>query len=151
MKTLFKTVLIQFTFAIATLNAGMASAQIQTMGVDDSVFQGLGGKAGIDKIVADFVPIILADQRINRFFEKMNKQEFSAALSDQFCELTGGPCKYKGKDMSEAHEGMGISNAHFNALAEDLQIAMENNHISSSISNKLVAKLAPMQRPIVGK
>ena len=53
--------------------------------------------------------------------------------------------------MSDAHEGMGISNAHFNALAEDLQIAMENNHISSSISNKLVAKLAPMQRPIVSK
>ena len=76
MKTLFKTVLIQFTFAIATLNAGIASAQIQTMGADDSIFQGLGGKAGIDKIVADFVPIILADQRINRFFEKMNSRVF---------------------------------------------------------------------------
>jgi hemoglobin len=36
-------------------------------------------------------------------------------------------------------------------LAEDLQIAMEKNQIPSSISNKLVAKLAPMQRPIVSK
>lgn len=151
MKPIFKNVVIQCTFALVALAAGNASAQAQSMGADDSVFQGLGGKAGIDKIVADFIPIILADQRIGRFFEKMNKQEFAASLSDQFCELTGGPCKYKGKDMSDTHEGMNISNAHFNALAEDLQIAMENNHIPSSFSNKLVAKLAPMQRPIVSK
>jgi hemoglobin len=150
MKTLFKNTFVQFIFAIMTLAAG-TSAHAQSTGQDDSVFQGLGGKAGIDKIVADFIPIILADQRISRFFEKMDKQEFAAALSDQFCELTGGPCKYKGKDMRDTHEGMGISNAHFNALAEDLQIAMENNHISTSVANKLVAKLAPMQRPIVSK
>ena len=151
MKTIFKAGLLQFTFVCIALSAATAPAQAQSMGADDSVFQGLGGKAGIDKIVADFIPIILADQRIGRFFEKMDKKEFAASLSDQFCELTGGPCKYKGKDMSDAHEGMGITNAHFNALAEDLQIAMENNHISSSIANKLVAKLAPMQRPIVSK
>ena len=151
MNTLVKNALMQFTFALITLSAGTISAQAQTMATDDSTFQGLGGKAGIDKIVADFIPIILADQRIGRFFEKMDKQEFAAALSDQFCELSGGPCKYKGKEMREAHEGMGISNANFNALAEDLQIAMENNHISTSVANKLVAKLAPMQRPIVSK
>lgn len=151
MKTIFKNGLIQFTFALVTLATGSASAQAQSMGADDSVFQGLGGKVGIDKIVADFIPLILADQRISRFFEKMDKQEFSASLSDQFCELTGGPCKYKGKAMNDAHEGMGITNAHFNALAEDLQIAMENNHIATSVANKLVAKLAPMQRPIVSK
>ena len=28
----------------------------------DTTFQGLGGKPGIEKIVATFVPIILADQ-----------------------------------------------------------------------------------------
>ena len=151
MKTLFKNTFIQLTFAFATIAVGSSSAQAQSMGADDAEFQGLGGKAGIDKIVDDFIPIILGDKRISRFFEVMDKKEFAAALSDQFCELTGGPCKYKGKDMSDTHDGMGISNAHFNALAEDLQIAMENNHISSAISNKLVAKLAPMQRAIVSK
>lgn len=131
--------------------ATSVTAQAQSTSTDDSVFQSLGAKAGIDKIVEDFIPIILADQRIKRFFEQTDKKRLAAQLSDQFCELTGGPCQYKGKDMHEVHEGMNISNAHFNALAEDLQIAMEKNNISSSISNKLVAKLAPMQRPIVSK
>ncbi len=149
MKTLFRTPLVQIIFALlATI---CISAQAQNMNTDDAVFQGLGAKAGIDKIVDDFIPIVLADKRISRFFEAMDKQEFAGLLSDQICELTGGPCKYKGKDMNDAHYGMNISNAHFNALAEDLQIAMERNNISSSVANKLVAKLAPMQRSIVSK
>nr|WP_315475786.1 group 1 truncated hemoglobin [uncultured Undibacterium sp.] len=127
------------------------SAQAQNMDKDDSIYQGLGKKEGITKIVNDFIPMILADQRIAHFFSKMKKEEFSELLVAQLCELAGGPCKYKGRDMYETHQGMEISNAHFNALAEDLQMAMEKNEIPSSISNKLVAKLAPMQRPIVSK
>lgn len=127
------------------------AAQAQSMEKDDSIYQGLGKTEGITKIVNDFVPLILADSRISAFFSKMKKDEFSALLVAQFCELAGGPCQYKGKDMYEAHQGMSISNAHFNALAEDLQIAMEMNQVSSSVANKLVAKLAPMQRPIVSK
>ncbi|MEN9866165.1 MAG: hypothetical protein RL748_1755 [Pseudomonadota bacterium] len=149
MKNLLKNTWVSLAFAALLVSS--SAAQAQSSGADDAVFQGLGGKAGIDKIVADFIPIILADQRIAHFFGKMQKKEFAAALSDQFCELTGGPCKYKGKDMGDTHDGMNISLAHFNALAEDLQIAMENNHIPSSVANKLIAKLAPMNRPIVSK
>ena len=127
------------------------TVQAQNTDKDDSIYQGLGKTEGITKIVNDFVPLVLADQRINTFFAKMKKEEFSALLTAQICELAGGPCQYKGKDMYEAHQGMSISNAHFNALAEDLQIAMEMNQVPSSVANKLVAKLAPMQRPIVSK
>ncbi|MES2047119.1 MAG: group 1 truncated hemoglobin [Pseudomonadota bacterium] len=151
MKTLPKKSLTQLAFALIICAGSGISAHAQNAGTDDAIFQGLGGKAGIDKIVDDFIPIVLADQRIGRFFEKIDTKHLASQLSDQFCELTGGPCKYKGKDMYEVHEGMDISNAHFNALAEDLQIAMEKNNIPSTISNKLVAKLAPMQRPIVSK
>ena len=74
------------------------------------------------------------------------------------------PCKYTGKyhdkamdgvgpvrDMKSVHQDLQITNAMFNALAEDLQIAMEQHNVPSSVSNKLVAKLAPMQRDIVTK
>lgn len=151
MKTLFKTTFTQLVCAFAVLAGSQLSAQAQSMNADDAVYQGLGGKEGINKIVDDFIPIVLADERIRHFFAKLDKQQFAVLLSDQLCELAGGPCKYKGKDMYEAHDGMGIRNAHFNSLAEDLQMAMEKNNISSSVSNRLVAKLAPMQRPIVSK
>jgi hemoglobin len=136
----------------------------QTPYTDDSTYQGLGGKEGIKKIVDTFVPMLLADPRIKESFADFDMAQLNVRLQEQFCEFAGGPCKYTGKyrdktmdgvgtvrDMATVHQDLKITNAMFNALTEDLQIAMERNNVPSSISNKLIAKLAPMQRAIVTK
>ncbi|UUZ53037.1 hypothetical protein LP419_29110 [Massilia sp. H-1] len=42
-----------------------------------------------------------------------------------------GPCVYSGRDMVASHDEMGVKAAHFNALAEDLQIAMEKRQVQA--------------------
>ncbi|MFL6658816.1 MAG: group 1 truncated hemoglobin [Massilia sp.] len=136
----------------ASLMLAMATAffcAVPAQAADDTLYQQLGGQPGIDKIVAEFVPIILADERINSFFKKTDMKKLSVLLGEQFCQLAGGPCTYSGRDMVAAHDEMGVKSAHFNALAEDLQIAMEHSKIATSASNQLIAKLAPMQRAVV--
>ena len=95
------------------------------------------------------MPLLLADNRIKDTFKDADMDRLGNLLAEQFCQLTGGECKYSGKDMREAHKDMQLNNAQFNALAEDLQFAMEKNGISSAAQNKLIAKLAPMQRTVV--
>ncbi len=46
---------------------------------------------------------------------------------------------------------MGLQNRDFNDLAEDLQKAMDKEGVSFPAQNRLLAKLAPMQRAIVTK
>ena len=118
---------------------------------NDALYQSLGGKTGISTFVNSFVAIVLDDVRINKAFKETDTERLASLLTEQFCELSGGPCKYSGRSMAEAHKDMQVTNAHFNALAEDLQIAMEKHEVPSSVQNKLIAKLAPMQRPIVTK
>ncbi|MDM5179077.1 group 1 truncated hemoglobin [Massilia sp. DJPM01] len=118
---------------------------------DDSTYQGLGGQSGIRKIVDSFVPMITADARIRESFKDSDLKNLSMRLEEQFCELAGGPCKYKGKDMKDIHDGLNITNAQFNALAEDLQAAMDKHGIAPAVQNKLVARLAPMHKEIVTK
>ncbi len=130
---------------------GLLAASSLALAQDDATFQGLGGKPGIKKIVDTLLPIVLADPRIKDSFQDIDMKNLAMRLEEQFCMLSGGPCVYKGKDMTEIHDGLNITNAQFNALAEDLQIAMERNGVPSRIQNKLVAKLAPMQRGIVTK
>lgn len=130
-------------FALASALAAPVQA------ADDTLFQQLGGKAGIDKIVGDMMTIVLADQRINSFFQKTDTKHLALLLGEQFCQAAGGPCTYSGRDMVGAHDGMGVKIAHFNALAEDLQIAMENNQVPAGAANQLIARLAPLQRAIV--
>ena len=132
--------------AALLLCAGL-SAQAQTS--SDELYQSLGAKQGISTFVNSFVAIVLEDGRINKAFKDTDTERLAAMLTEQFCELSGGPCKYSGRKMDDAHKDMGVSNAHFNALAEDLQVAMEKHQIPSPVQNKLIAKLAPMQRAIV--
>jgi hemoglobin len=127
----------------------IAPAFAQAHAVDDSTFQGLGGRPGIKRIVDTLVPMLLADPRIKESFKDIDMKNLAMRLEEQFCELSGGPCVYKGQDMKEIHDGLNITNAQFNALAEDLQLAMESVGVPSRVQNKLVAKLAPMQRGIV--
>ena len=118
---------------------------------DDALYQGLGAKPGIARIVATLVPLVLADPRIKDSFTDIDMTNLAMRLEQQFCELGGGPCRYEGKDMTEIHDGLNITAAQFNALAEDLQLAMERNGVAPRFQNKLLAKLAPMQRSIVTK
>jgi hemoglobin len=128
-----------------------AAALAPAHAADDAIFQGLGGKPGIKNIVATFVPLVLADARIKDTFSDSDMKHIAMRLEEQFCALAGGPCVYGGEPMKETHGGLKITNAQFNALAEDLQVAMEKNGVATSVQNKLVAKLAPMQREIVTK
>ncbi len=116
---------------------------------DDSIYVGLGGQQGIKSIVATLIPLIQADARIKESFADSDMKHVGMRLEEQFCTLSGGPCEYKGEPMAETHGGLKVTNAQFNALTEDLQAAMERNKVPSRIQNKLIAKLAPMQRTIV--
>lgn len=137
-------------------------ALAQTPYPEDSTYRALGGKDGIKKITDTFLELVLADPRIKDNFADFDIPQVNQRLQEQFCEYAGGPCKYTGKyrdktmdgvgtvrDMKSVHIDLKITDAMFNALAEDLQLAMERHGVSTYASNRLIAKLAPMQRDIV--
>jgi hemoglobin len=108
-------------------------------------------REGIQRIMDDFIVRITHDPRIETRFTEANLTRLNLLLVEQVCYLTGGPCEYGGKDMKSAHAAMGLRNDDFNALAEDLQLSMDKEGVSFAAQNRLLAKLAPMQRAIVTK
>jgi len=116
---------------------------------DPRLFHDLGGLPVIKRVVDDFVAIMLADERIRSTFAGTNLPRLHEKLVEQFCDLSGGGCGYTGDPMKEVHQGLKLTNAHFNALVEDLQLAMDKSGISSRTQNRLLALLAPMQRDTV--
>lgn len=114
-----------------------------------SLYLALGERQGIERIVEDLLYIIVDDQRIAFQFRGLDVEQFHRNLSDQLCELSGGPCTYTGMTMEKAHEGMGITQTQFNALVEDLILAMEKNQIPIGAQNRLLARLVPLHPEIV--
>ena len=116
-----------------------------------SLYQRLGGKPAITAVVDDFVGNVANDKRINGFFANTDIPRLKRLLVEQICAGSGGPCKYTGRDMKTAHRGMGVRNADFNALVEDLGKSLAKFKVPAREQRELVALLAPMRRDIVEK
>jgi hemoglobin len=130
---------------VAAMLCSVVPAQAAT------IFQQIGGESALKASVDEFAKIILDDKRINFAFAGTNMDVFKSRLYSQLCELSGGGCKYAGRDMRKAHAALDIDNTQFNALTEDLYKAMNRVGVSYRAQNKLVALLAPMQKDIVKK
>lgn len=118
-------------------------------GSGPTLYQQLGGKPAITKVVDDMVANVAADNRINHYFAKTNIPHLEMELVTQICQGTGGPCHYTGLSMRQAHKGMNLSTADFNALVEDLQKSMDSNNVPLGLQNQLLALLAPMEPHVV--
>jgi len=118
---------------------------------EDTLFADMGGQAGIDRIVDASVDNYLADARIKAIFDESNIDRLRAEFKVQFCQAAGGPCAYKGHDMTAAHKGLNLTNANFNAVVEDLQDAMDRIGLPSATQNQFLARLAPMQHQVVSR
>lgn len=137
---------------VFVLLAGTAFAQSAKMKKPDkSLYDRLGGKTAITAVVDDFVARVAADARINKFFEGTDIKTLKMHLVNQICEASGGPCKYTGRTMKQAHMGMGVSTADFNALVEDLVAALDKFKVGKTEKNQLLSILGPMQKDIVEK
>jgi len=135
--------------------AGLA-ASTRADNMNKSLYERLGGKKSITAVVDEFVGRVAADNRINGFFKQTASDpkrlaKFKMNLIDQICQASGGPCKYKGKDMKTAHAGMGITNADFTALVEDLVAALDKLNVGEKEKNDLLGALGPMKTDIVEK
>jgi len=135
--------------AIMTVLAISLPAHAQK--ADDSLYRDMGGLEVLTRMVDDTLALALADVRIKDTFKETDMKRLAKLITEQFCELSGGPCKYSGDPMKEVHQGLGLSNMQFNALVEDLQAAMDKSGIPSRTQNRLLALLAPMQRTVVTK
>jgi hemoglobin len=139
----------------AALAAGLVLAACQDMSMkpmpDKSLYDRLGGKGAITAVVDDFVGNVAADKRINGFFAKADVPRLKGNLVDQICQATGGPCVYKGKDMKTAHKGMGIADADFNALVEDLVKSLDKFSVPAKEKGELLGILGPLKPQIVGQ
>ena len=144
-------------FVIAGLIVGVSSASVVGQAMHEkSLYERLGGKKAITAVVDEFVGRVAADNRINAFFaatasDSKRLAAFKGKLVDQICEASGGPCKYKGKDMKTAHMGMGVSGGDFNALVEDLVGALDKFNVPQHEKDQLLDALGPMKNDIVEK
>ncbi|MEQ1506154.1 MAG: group 1 truncated hemoglobin [Myxococcota bacterium] len=122
-----------------------------------TLYDQLGGDAGVDAVLASFIGHVGADTRINWFFADTDLVVLQQMLHDQICEAAGGGCVYTGGDMATVHATMGITDGQFGALVEELLLGLDDNGVAYTApdfsgglpADQLMLVLASMQPDIV--
>jgi hemoglobin len=120
-----------------------------TKAAGKSLFERLGGKPALEAVVTDFMKNVAGDDRINAPFAISDLDQLHQHLVQFFCVATGGPCQYGGRSMREAHRGMGITGAQFDALAEDLVKTLDTFHVPDAEKGELIGAVVPLKKEIV--
>jgi hemoglobin len=113
-----------------------------------TLYDRLGDKDGVHAVVDAFLKKVLADSRISAFFRG---DKGLPKLEQQLCELSGGPCRYTGKDMKTAHVGMGITPEQFDAFLQDFKRALDEKGVSRADEDEVMRSLLPMRGDVVEK
>ncbi len=119
-----------------------------------TLYDKLGGKDGVAGVIDSFIANITTDKVVSKYFAKTKGPKldhFKQMLADQICHEAGGPCQYTGKSMKDAHKGMGITDAQFNAVVQDLNLALQEKQVGKEDADALLAKLGAAQDDIVEK
>ena len=114
----------------------------------EAMARAFGGQAGIRRITDRTLDLSLADPRIKAIFAEHDMVRLRRTLFEQICYILNAGCRYSGRDMTAAHKGLGTTRADLNALVEHLQEAMREAKVSFPAQNRLLARLAPMDRAV---
>ena len=96
----------------------------------------------LERIVCDFYQTILCDESLNIFYIE-NVSEISDLhhlVEDFFAMLFGGPNKYKGRNMYEAHKHMPIERKHYEGVWNHMKASFKKN----GASEELIEQIRPI-------
>lgn len=144
----FKKVAYSLALSGFTLTL-LGCASTMTTAMKPSLYERLGGQAGIVAIVDDATATVAADSRINKRFASTNIALFKEKFVEQLCASSGGPCTYSGRDMKTIHTGMNISEAEFTALGEDLITSLDKLRVPTAEKNELLTILTSLKDEII--
>jgi hemoglobin len=115
------------------------------------LYDRLGGKPAITAVVDGFVARVAKDRRVNHYFWNADVPNLKQMLVDQICEMSGGPCRYTGKDMRSAHAGMNLKDSDFAALVENLTAVLDELHVGKVEQKELLTALGGLKGDVVGQ
>jgi hemoglobin len=114
-----------------------------------SLYERLGGINAITAVVENFRDRVAGDNRINQKFAKTDLGRLRKMLIDQVCEAAGGPCRYTGRSMKDAHAGMKVTSGEFEALVADLVASLDQFKVGKREQGEVLGVLGPLKADIV--
>lgn len=119
-----------------------------------SLYERLGGEKAVNAAVELFYRKVLADGRIARFFDGVDMDDQIAKQKSFLTMAFGGPNKYTGLDMRNAHKrlvAMGLNDSHVDAVIENLNSTLRTLGVPEKEVKEVAALANSVRDDVLGR
>jgi len=119
-----------------------------------SLYSEIGGEAAVNAAVDLFYRKVLADNRINKFFEGVDMSKQAAKQKAFLTMALGGPNNYTGEDMRKGHAHLvakGLNDSHFDAVMENLGATLTELKVPGHLIAQAAAIAESTRKDVLGK
>lgn len=119
-----------------------------------TLFEQLGGEAAVDAAVNKFYRKVLADDRINSFFDGVDMEKQASKQKAFLTMVFGGPNNYSGLDMKVGHAHLverGLNDSHFDAVVENLGSTLKDMGVSDELIGQVAALAETTREDVLGR
>jgi hemoglobin len=114
-----------------------------------TIYEQLGQENGIRKAVDAFYFKVVTDPRLTHYFAATDMSKLRQHTTALLVTMTGGPSKYAGRNLSEAHAHLGISAEDFMRVVGHLVRVLESTRLGTASIDAVIGALAAHKNEIV--
>lgn len=114
-----------------------------------SIFDQIGGSPAVSAAVSDFYQRVTADPSLAPYFTDTDMPRLEAHQRSFIAAALGGPTEYRGRTMADAHAGLGITAADFDAVVGHLVDTLTALSVPADLIATIGEALAPLKDDIV--
>ncbi len=122
--------------------------------MSQSLYDRIGGDAAVNAAVDLFYRKVLADDRINHFFDGIDMAKQHAKQKAFLTMALGGPNNYTGEDMRKGHAHLvarGLNDSHFDAVMENLGATLTELGVPGDLIAEAAAIAESTRNDVLGK
>jgi hemoglobin len=119
-----------------------------------SLYDDLGGAKNLGPVVDKFYTKVLADERVNGFFDTTDMERQAKKQKAFLSFAFGGPNKYTGKSMKDAHAHLvdrGLNDSHVDAIIEILGATLAEFDVPADKIAEVAAVAESVRDDILGR
>ena len=143
-------------FVLVALCASLGGvAWAQQPSAQKTLYERLGGLKGITVVTDDFIDRLVVNKTLNKNpainagRKRSPPPYLKFQVSQLVCEASGGPCKYTGKAMKEAHAQLNISEKEWDIMAAEFKKSLDKFKVRAAEQNELFEIVGKTKADIV--
>lgn len=132
-----------------------AAVQKATAAKPPSLYERLGGLAPIAVVVDDFIdalvpdPVLNANPAIAAARARVPAPYLKYHVTALVCEATGGPCKYQGRNMKDAHAHLNITEREWTRMVAIFKEVLAKHRVPAKEQQELLDIVGSTKADIV--